>query len=79
MIRNKHPSLSCWAPEDLDFIQRSLVQAYPKMGPALRQAILLLSMDEVRPGEGREALQQRAASFARHCPANSGLEQMLAS
>jgi hypothetical protein len=79
MIQNKHLSSSCWPPEDLEFIQRCLTQAFPAMGPGLRKAIVLLSMDEVRPREGREALAQRAVSFARHCPATSELNHVLAS
>jgi hypothetical protein len=78
MIQNKPHSRSCWSPEDLDLIQQRLSQSYPHMGPILRNAIVMLSMDEVRPSEGVEALQRRAASFARHCPAG-GIEQMLAS
>lgn len=70
---------SCWETEDLDFIQQGLAKTYPDMAPGLRRAIILLSMDEVRPREGRDALRQRALSFARHCPASCGLDQLLAS
>ena len=79
MVQMKTSFPTSWQQEDLEFLQTNLARTFPQIGPTLRRAIVMLSMDEVSPRAGRKALHECATNFARHCPVDSGLEPVILS
>ncbi|MDZ4288979.1 MAG: hypothetical protein U0984_13515 [Prosthecobacter sp.] len=49
------------------------------MPEPLRNAIVALAVDEVKPDDGQAALHRLAVKYARGCPPTIGLEAALAS
>lgn len=68
-----------WTPEDVDAVKETLMEDFPAMPDVLRNAIVALAVEDVKPDEGQAALHRLAVRYARECPPTIGLEAALAS